>query len=137
MLLSLSFKHLVCNYFQFIQYRYSIVGFYDINKQKLFNQSHHDLFSEFSEGEEKIKFWPAVKGMHSWVLFIRDNVTTCCNIAYRICLKYAEVTKFNGTARLKNVNNCLNANTYSYLETSGGQSSNLYLNVVHFFQRQC
>jgi hypothetical protein len=33
---------------------------------------------------------------------------------------------------LKNVNNCLNTNIYSYLETSGGQSSNLYLNVVHF-----
>ncbi len=33
---------------------------------------------------------------------------------------------------LKNVNNCLNMNIYSYLETSGGQSSNLYLNVVHF-----
>ncbi len=32
---------------------------------------------------------------------------------------------------LKNVNNCLNANIYSYLETSGGQSSNPYLNVVH------
>ncbi len=27
---------------------------------------------------------------------------------------------------LKNVNNCLNTNIYSYLETSGGQSSNLY-----------
>ncbi len=34
---------------------------------------------------------------------------------------------------LKNVNNCLNTNISSYLETSGGQSSNLYLNVVHFF----
>ncbi len=33
---------------------------------------------------------------------------------------------------LKIVNNCLNRNTYSYLETSGGQSSNPYLNVVHF-----
>jgi hypothetical protein len=31
------------------------------------------------------------------------------------------------------VNNCLNANIYTYLETSGGQSSNLYINVVHFF----
>jgi len=30
-------------------------------------------------------------------------------------------------------NNCLNTNIYSYLETSGGQSSNLYLNLVHFF----
>ena len=33
---------------------------------------------------------------------------------------------------LKNVNNCLNTNIYYYLETSGGQSSNQYLNVVHF-----
>ncbi len=33
---------------------------------------------------------------------------------------------------LKNVNNYLNVNIYSYLETSGGQSSNLYLNAVHF-----
>jgi hypothetical protein len=30
-------------------------------------------------------------------------------------------------------NNCLNTNINSYLETSGGQSSNLYLNGVHFF----
>jgi hypothetical protein len=34
---------------------------------------------------------------------------------------------------LKNVSNCLNKNIYSYLEISGGHSSNLYLNVVHFF----
>jgi len=34
---------------------------------------------------------------------------------------------------LRNVNNYLNTNIYSYLETSGGQSSNLYLKVVHFF----
>jgi hypothetical protein len=33
---------------------------------------------------------------------------------------------------LKNVNNCLNTNIYSYFETSGGQSSNPYLNVFHF-----
>ncbi len=33
----------------------------------------------------------------------------------------------------RNVNNCLNTNIYSYLETSGGQSSNPYLNAVHFF----
>ncbi len=32
----------------------------------------------------------------------------------------------------KNVNNCLNTNIYSYLETSGGQRSNPYLNSVHF-----
>jgi hypothetical protein len=34
---------------------------------------------------------------------------------------------------LKNENNYLNTNIYSYLEISGGQSSNLYLNVVQFF----
>jgi hypothetical protein len=34
---------------------------------------------------------------------------------------------------LKIANNCLNTNIYSYLETSDGQSLNLYLNVVHFF----
>ncbi len=34
---------------------------------------------------------------------------------------------------LKNVKNYLNTNLYSYLETSGDQCSNLYLNVVHFF----
>ncbi len=33
---------------------------------------------------------------------------------------------------LKIVNNCLNSNIYSYLETSGSQSYNLYLNYVHF-----
>jgi len=35
----------------------------------------------------------------------------------------------NGKAHFKNVN----TNIYYYLETSGGQSSNLYLNVVHFY----
>jgi hypothetical protein len=38
----------------------------------------------------------------------------------------------NGTACFKNVNNCMNTNIYSCSETSGGQSSNLYLKVVHF-----
>ncbi len=36
----------------------------------------------------------------------------------------------------KNVNNYLNTNIYSYLETYGGQSSNPYLNAAHFFQHQ-
>ncbi len=34
---------------------------------------------------------------------------------------------------LENVNNYLSTNIYSYLEISSGQSSNLYSNVVHFF----
>jgi len=33
----------------------------------------------------------------------------------------------------KILNNYFNTNIYSYLETSGGQSSDLYLNVVHLF----
>jgi hypothetical protein len=33
---------------------------------------------------------------------------------------------------LRNVNNYLNTNIYSYLETSGGQSSKLYMKVGHF-----
>jgi|APCry1669193128_1035447.scaffolds.fasta_scaffold272129_1 hypothetical protein len=33
---------------------------------------------------------------------------------------------------LENVSSCLNINIYSYLETSGGQDSNLYLDIVHF-----
>jgi hypothetical protein len=33
---------------------------------------------------------------------------------------------------LKNVNNCLNTSIYSYLETSGGKSYILYLNVFIF-----
>jgi len=33
----------------------------------------------------------------------------------------------------KNVENWLNTNIYSYSETSGGQSCNIYLNVFHFF----
>ncbi len=39
----------------------------------------------------------------------------------------------NETASLKNVSNCWNTNIYSYLETSGGKNSNIYLKVVHFF----
>ncbi len=37
---------------------------------------------------------------------------------------------------LKNVNKSMNTNIYSYLETSGGQSSNSYLNIVRFFHHQ-
>jgi hypothetical protein len=34
---------------------------------------------------------------------------------------------------LKNINSYLKTKISSYLETSGGQSSNLYLNIVQFF----
>jgi hypothetical protein len=34
---------------------------------------------------------------------------------------------------LEKISNHLNTNIYSCLRTSGGQSSNIYLHVVHFF----
>jgi hypothetical protein len=49
------------------------------------------------------------------------------HIATLVCLISMEQHAF------KNVNDCLNTNIHFYLETSGGQSSNLYLNVVNFF----
>ncbi len=36
----------------------------------------------------------------------------------------------------KIVNKYFNTNIYSYLDTSGSQSCNLYLNVVHFFNNR-
>jgi hypothetical protein len=52
-----------------------------------------------------------------------------CNLAHawRVFVSHAMEQR-----TFKNVINYLNTNIYSYLETSGGQSSNLYLNVVHF-----
>ncbi len=56
-------------------------------------------------------------------------------VAYTMCsaLSSSPHAQFS-SALLKNVNNYLNTNIYSYLETSGGQSCNLYSNIVHFFK---
>jgi hypothetical protein len=41
---------------------------------------------------------------------------------------------FSGTARFKKMSTIVSILTFTHtLETSGGQSTNLYLNVVHFF----
>ncbi len=53
-------------------------------------------------------------------------------IYHRLGHCYKPITAMEQGA-LKNVNNSLNTNLYSYLETSGIESSNLYLNVAHFF----
>jgi hypothetical protein len=53
-----------------------------------------------------------------------------------LCRALRQTTKINTKIEqhtFKNVNNCMNINIYSYLEMSCGQSYNLYLNVVHFF----
>jgi hypothetical protein len=72
----------------------------------------------------KKRVWCLVKGLSYHVKLLNKNykqaVFSCHN-------------NYNDPACFKNVNNCLNTNTYSYLETSGGQSFNLYLKLVHFF----
>jgi hypothetical protein len=45
-------------------------------------------------------------------------------------LHYKHVYDCNGTAHFES---CLNTKIYSFLETAGGQSSNLCLNAAHFF----
>ncbi len=57
----------------------------------------------------------------------RDEKPVCCHGGNLASNSPMEQSAF------KNVNNCLKSNIYSYLETSGGKSSNLYSNVVHFF----
>jgi hypothetical protein len=52
--------------------------------------------------------------------------------SYFLFQDYELVVTTVTTNALENVNNCMNTNIYSYLDTSGGQSSNPYLNVVHF-----
>ncbi len=82
-------------------------------------------------------------------LVININILTNYNVSNEECVYCAELESLgcqtSGSMKgemgqsimeqcaLQNVNNCLNTNIYSYLETSGGQSSNLYLNAVHFF----
>ncbi len=48
-------------------------------------------------------------------------------------LKFVNSAQTMEQNALKNVNICLSTNIYFYLQTSDGQSSNLYLNAVHFF----
>jgi hypothetical protein len=70
------------------------------------------------------------------ILLSSKHLTTAITIFTLFLLEYLTVkyqsklvdSKFlNGTAHFtyKNVKNCLNTNIYSYLDTSGGQSSNL------------
>ncbi len=52
----------------------------------------------------------------------------------QLCLLFGHAAHHsNEAARFKNVNNYLNTNIYSYLDTSTDQSSNIYWYVVHFF----
>ncbi len=55
-----------------------------------------------------------------------------CKYLNQELIKGSRLQKMEQRA-LKNVKNHLNINNYSYLEASGGQNYNLYLNLVHFF----
>jgi hypothetical protein len=67
-----------------------------------------------------------------------NKTTNNCN-KNRICQEILHYLALFGGAGIKKqqalkiVHNCLNTNIYFYLGTSGGQSSNQYLNVGHFF----
>jgi hypothetical protein len=55
-------------------------------------------------------------------MLTKINIRTCFNLPI---LMEQHALKF--------VSNCFSSNINSYLETSSGQNSNLYLNVVLFF----
>jgi hypothetical protein len=75
--------------------------------------------------QENQSFYPKILG------FYLGNASRMKN---RVSVKYAPMANtINITHALRNVNNYLNTNICSYLETFSGQSSNPYLNVVHFF----
>ncbi len=80
-----------------------------------------------------------VKNSNLLVQFVSYKGKKCCEYGPRwpalirkILYEVFLLETRNGTAPFKNVNNCWYTNIYSYLETSSGQSSNPYLNFVHF-----
>jgi hypothetical protein len=54
-------------------------------------------------------------------------------IGFIKCIQIPFLFKLNETVSFKNVNNGFNTNFSFYLETSGGQNSNVYLNHVNTF----
>ncbi len=84
-------------------------------KKVLWNLPHHSSFLE-----KVLKQFSQAGDQTQDLLFLISLLTLYRHATMEQCT-------------LKNVNNYLNTNIYSYLETSGGQSYNLYLNVVHFF----
>jgi hypothetical protein len=74
-----------------------------------------------------------IKNLIFTLFKFEEVLFTFLEVTYKLIFVSNKVALFNGTVHLKNVNNYLNTNIYSCLETSGGQSSDLYFNVVHFF----
>jgi hypothetical protein len=63
------------------------------------------------------------------VRFINENHS----VLHSEAAKLKNIVELMEQPALKKVNNYLNTNIYSSLETCGAQSSNLYLNLVQFF----
>jgi len=84
----------------------------------------------FAVHSKQSSFWPKadVKHMQNGLVHVMPSQ---CMLALCKCILQSLCS--NGTAHFKNVNNCLNTNICSYLETSGGQSYSLYLTVVLLF----
>ena len=61
--------------------------------------------------------------------FKTHAVNACSNLIYQ---KWRMLSKIKSLKQINEVN-CLNTNIYSLWEASGGQSSNLYSNIVKFF----
>jgi hypothetical protein len=95
--------------------RVSLFGLFVPNELKTFNN---------------IDYWTLTLSLAPWTI---SNLWSNLLMTWVSVVQIILVSNI-GTARLKNVNNCLNTNIYSYLlEASGGRSSNLYLIVVNFF----
>jgi hypothetical protein len=75
-------------------------------------------------------FWPQLKSFHLFYLVAKNDKFNCVLSCFSSGFSQFFVPMEEHA--LKDVNNCLNTNIYSYLKTSGGQSFNLYLNAIHF-----
>jgi hypothetical protein len=72
---------------------------------------------------------PQIAPVTRYAVMSTACVLLCSELAYAVaCFNVAVMEEH----ALNIVNNCSNTKIYSYLEASGGQSYNLYLNVVHF-----
>ncbi len=71
--------------------------------------------------------------MRNWTHVQIDSNRMRPGLSFHLNAQACLYMSCNGTARLKNVNKSMNTNISLCLETSGHQSSNLYFNVVHFF----
>ncbi len=101
------------------------------------NKKYHLIFDESFTALQISSFFTSNKENVSgteWYLNRTEKNYLCSfrlNRAEKEKISISPMHDENGRACFKNVNNCLNRNIYYYLKT-GGESSNPYLNVVHF-----